>query len=101
LTCLLFEDSDRVRVSAIDTEALSVAALLVVLTSPLLATLGVVVVIAAALLKGWSGWLSLKREELQMRDRCREPISPGARIEMADVRERLRKLEAIASGVDP
>jgi len=75
--------------------------LLVVLTSPLLATLAGVIVVAAALLKGRTGWLSLKREELQMRGRDHDPVSPGSRIEMPNVRERLRKLEVIASGVDP
>ena len=62
------------------------------------------VVIAAALLRGWQGWLELKRQEL---DRgapgpsSDEGSSIGtARIELADLKERIRKLEAIASGVD-
>ena len=63
------------------------------------------VVIAAALLKGWQDWLALKNRELEMpRTRPRE-IEGGAgegaaRIEIADLKERIRKLEAIASGVD-
>lgn len=58
------------------------------------------VIVAFAALKGWQGWLDLKARELDTR---REPGAPGngaARIEMADLRERVRKLEAIASGVD-
>ena len=53
-------------------------------------------------LKAWRGWLELRREELTAA-RDDEPAAKpemGARIEMADVRERLRKLEAIARGVD-
>lgn len=51
-------------------------------------------------LSGWRGWLQLKRQELD-RDRAAPlPVGTGARIEMADLRERIRKLEAIAAGVD-
>ena len=53
---------------------------------------------AAALLKAWHGWLALKHREL---DRQRPEIEGGAsRIELADLRERIRKLEAVAAGVD-
>jgi hypothetical protein len=53
-------------------------------------------------LRAWRGWLELRREELVARGEDQEQARPemGARIEMADVRERLRKLEAIARGVD-
>jgi hypothetical protein len=53
-----------------------------------------------AALKGWQGWLELKRMELSQG--CSERIAPPAagRIEMADLRERIRKLEAIAAGID-
>lgn len=60
------------------------------------------VVVAVALLRGWHGWLRLKERELD-RDRG-EPVDtygPGAaRIELADLKERIRKLEGIANGVD-
>ena len=63
-----------------------------------------IIVIAAALLRGWQGWLDLKRQEL---DRSVHHPSAGdgssistARIELADLKERIRKLEAIASGVE-
>ena len=51
-------------------------------------------------LKAWNGWLDLKRFELthDVGDRHLPPA--GNRIEMADLRERVRKLEAIAAGID-
>ena len=62
-----------------------------------------VVVIAATMLKGWQGWLELKTCELeQALGPAPEKGSPTGmtRIEIADMRERIRKLEAIAAGVD-
>ncbi len=61
-------------------------------------------ILAAAVLKGWQGWLELKERELQLRGGPME-IEGGARegaarIEISDLKERIRKLEAIASGVD-
>ena len=54
---------------------------------------------AFAGLKGWQGWLELKRLELS--GGRQEPRSQaGDMIEMADLKERIRKLEAIASCVD-
>jgi hypothetical protein len=51
-------------------------------------------------LKAWHGWLELKRFELthDCADRTMPPAS--GRIEMADLKERIRKLEAIAAGID-
>jgi hypothetical protein len=53
-----------------------------------------------AALKGWIGWLELKKMELTQiaADRGMPPAS--GRIEIADLRERVRKLEAIAAGID-
>ena len=68
-----------------------------------LAGLGMV---TAAGLSGWRGWLSLKRHELEDSQSGRSAEVSGAvpsaasRIEMADLKERIRKLEAIAAGVD-
>jgi hypothetical protein len=55
---------------------------------------------SVAALKGWQGWLELKRFELthDAADRTLPPA--GNRIEIADLRERVRKLEAIAAGID-
>ena len=59
-----------------------------------------VAVTAAATLKGWQEWLDVRRAELE-RGRARPERSPtGMRIELAALRERVRRLEAIADGSD-
>jgi hypothetical protein len=63
-----------------------------------------IIVIAAALLRGWQGWLDLKRQELD-RGVHHPATADGSSIgtpliELADLKERIRKLEAIASGVE-
>ncbi|MDB5663362.1 MAG: hypothetical protein JWN59_1700 [Sphingomonas bacterium] len=65
------------------------------------ATALVALIIAVnALLRGWHGWLELKRVEIEAGRIDATPPSPGSRIEIADLKERVRKLEAIAAGVD-
>ena len=51
-------------------------------------------------LKAWNNWLEFKKMELNhdLGDRHLPPA--GGRIEMADLKERVRKLEAIAAGID-
>lgn len=51
-------------------------------------------------LKGWQAWLDYKRLELasNVGDHGLPPAS--GRIELADLKERVRKLEAIAAGID-
>ena len=64
-----------------------------------LAALGMAVFAA---LRGWQGWLDLKRLELAGRGTRERSAGPAMeRIEIADLKERIRKLEAIASCVDP
>jgi hypothetical protein len=55
---------------------------------------------AVASLKGWQAWLDYKRLELaaQTGDHGLPPAT--GRIELADLKERVRKLEAIAAGID-
>jgi hypothetical protein len=62
--------------------------------------LGVTLVVAAAL-KGWQGWLELKRLELTGGRAAHRPVGPAERIEMADLKERIRKLESLAACIDP
>ena len=64
------------------------------------ATLAAIGIVAAAMLKGWQGWLTLKVRELDIQRPEPEAGSGMARIEIADLKERIRKLEAIAAGVD-
>ena len=60
--------------------------------------------VAAALLRAWEGWLALKRRELDAMAAAGhaegDDTRGAGRIAIADLRERLRKLEAIANGVD-
>ena len=51
-------------------------------------------------LKAWNGWLELKRFELTHDTADRTLPAASGRIEIADLRERVRKLEAIAAGID-
>lgn len=51
-------------------------------------------------LKAWNGWLDLKRLELTHEHADRGLPPANGRIEIADLRERVRKLEAIAAGID-
>ena len=63
------------------------------------AALAATAIVALAMLRGWQGWLALKGREFE-RVAPPPPPSGGARIELADLKERVRKLEAIAAGVD-
>ncbi len=59
-------------------------------------------IVAATLLQIWHGWLELQRGRMDgapMAEREGSPLG-AARIELADLKERIRKLEAIASGVE-
>ncbi len=53
--------------------------------------------ISLAALCGWERWLAFRRYELERAG----PTDVAGRIDLADMRERLRRLEAIAAGVDP
>lgn len=74
----------------------------------ILATAGLtgLAMVTAAGLAGWRGWLTLKQQELALPARGPRHEDQGdtgnasARIEIADLKERIRKLEAIAAGVD-
>jgi len=75
------------------------------------ASLFAICIVALAGLRAWQDWLELKRQELERLQHSagsrmhRSEIGGGAavgaaRIELADMKERIRKLEAIASGVE-
>jgi hypothetical protein len=52
---------------------------------------------SAASLRAWRGWLDLKRAEVEVRGR---PKPSARKVEVAELRERVRRLEAIASGIE-
>lgn len=70
---------------------------LVVLSTASLAGLGIMGGLAAW---GWAGWLRLKTRELDRAGPTHDMPAIGQRIDLADLKERIRKLEAIAAGVD-
>lgn len=65
-----------------------------------LCTLASVALVTLATLRGWQGWLALRVREIDRMGAPEPAASPAARIELADLRERVRQLEAIAAGVD-
>jgi hypothetical protein len=58
--------------------------------------------IAMVSLRGWRDWIDLKRAELESQQRPTQDGVPStvSRIEVADLKERVKKLEAIAAGID-
>jgi hypothetical protein len=51
-------------------------------------------IVSAAALKGWDGWLELKRTEIE----TGAGPSPTPQLSIKELRQRVRKLEAIANG---
>lgn len=66
--------------------------------------LSALAIVSLVALRGWRDWIQLKRDELAAGhvSVAHDATVPhaGSRIEIADLKERLRKLEAIAAGVD-
>jgi hypothetical protein len=68
------------------------------LVAVLAAAVVALAMLSLAVLKGWDGWLELRRLELSEKQGDR-PITPAAaRLELADLKDRVRRLEAIANG---
>jgi hypothetical protein len=61
-----------------------------------------VAVVATISLRGWRDWIALKHAELQAHQHGGGVAVPStvSRIEVADLKERVKKLEAIAAGID-
>jgi hypothetical protein len=61
-------------------------------------------IVSLAALRGWGQWIALRRHELDRESgesaRDEGSVTAASRIDLADLRERVRKLEAIAAGVD-
>jgi hypothetical protein len=65
------------------------------------ATLAGLTLVGGFVAWGWSGWLRLKTRELEAKPNTSAELPAiGQRIDLADLKERIRKLEAIAAGVD-
>jgi len=62
--------------------------------------LAAIALLASVGLKGFRAWLELKRAELDVHRQGSATPNANNRIEIADLKERIRKLEAIAAGVD-
>jgi hypothetical protein len=62
--------------------------------------LAVTLTLCLAATRAWRGWHDYKKLELASRAGAGAEEDVGVRIELAAVRERLKKLEAIASGVE-
>lgn len=60
------------------------------------------VIVSLAGLQGFRLWIDLKKAELELGRSGLSMAGPNlsSRIEVADLKERIRKLEAIAAGVD-
>ncbi|PCD01844.1 hypothetical protein COC42_16860 [Sphingomonas spermidinifaciens] len=60
--------------------------------------------VTAGMLTAWRGWLALKQQQMALAGNHMPSDMPGPsptqRIEIADLKERIKKLEAIAAGVD-
>ena len=59
-----------------------------------------VALLSFALLKGWEDWLRLRRLELGEGHARRNPSLAGQRLELLDLRSRVKRLEAIADGME-
>ena len=65
-----------------------------------LTALACVTIAGLVALRGFLAWLDYKRAELTVHTDRAAPPTTGQRIDVADLKERVRKLEAIAAGVD-
>lgn len=62
--------------------------------------LATIAMLSVALLKGWEDWLRLRRLELDQGSHHRRPSAAGQRLELIDLKDRVKRLEAIADGLD-
>jgi cytochrome oxidase Cu insertion factor (SCO1/SenC/PrrC family) len=70
-----------------------------------LTALAALALVSLVALRGWNSWIALKRDEMLHAVSAHGGDMAGtghagSRIELADLKERIRKLEAIAAGVD-
>jgi hypothetical protein len=72
------------------------------LTFILAAFVAGVAMLSLALLRGWESWLRLRRMELTRggTETRRAPSPAMQRLELIDLKDRVKRLEAIANGVE-
>jgi hypothetical protein len=59
-----------------------------------------IALLSFALLRGWEDWLRLRRLELGESHARQAPSPAGQRLELLDLRSRVKRLEAIADGME-
>jgi transposase-like protein len=69
-------------------------AMILILSGAAIIGLGI---LSTAALRGWSQWLQVRRLEIEG---CHPPARREVPAELKELRDRVRKLEAIANGVD-
>ena len=59
-----------------------------------------IALLSFALLRGWEDWLQLRRLQLGEGHARRRPSPAHQRLELLDLRSRVKRLEAIADGME-
>ena len=59
-----------------------------------------VAMLSGALLRGWEDWLRVRRLELGQSGPRPLPSAAARRLELIDLKDRVKRLEAIADGVE-
>ena len=59
-----------------------------------------IALLSFALLRGWEDWLRFRRLELGRSGARSRPSAASRRLELIDLRARVKRLEAIAEGVE-
>ena len=59
-----------------------------------------VALLSFALLRGWEDWLRLRRLELRQAGPRALPSAASQRLDLIDLKDRVRRLEAIADGAE-
>jgi hypothetical protein len=63
-------------------------------------TLAITAMLCLTALRAWRLWLDVRVREIEAGRRKEPELEPGVRIEIASLKEGLRRLEAIARGID-
>jgi hypothetical protein len=63
-------------------------------------TLAITAMLCLTALRAWRSWLDVRVREIEARRSDEPELEPGVRIEIASLKEGVRRLEAIARGID-